>query len=147
MLLRQPRSTLTDTLFPYPPLFRSLLGHAALLLQAVRALLGAALPVAALVAVAFGALAFFVDAAPLLLAAQAVLLVDALACTALVVAAVVDAVALQVAADHARGAVAVFVVATVVGAVALQVAANHARGLAFRSEEHTSELQSLLRIS
>src|SRR3546814_1347566 len=62
---------------------------------------------------------------------QAVLLVDALACTALVVAAVVDAVALQVAADHARGAVAVFVVATVVGAVALQVAANHARGLAF----------------
>src|SRR3546814_2865885 len=69
----------------------AVLGHAALLLQAVRALLGAALPVAALVAVAFGALAFFVDAAPLLLAAQAVLLVDALACTALVVAAVVDA--------------------------------------------------------
>src|SRR3546814_7188296 len=62
----------------------AVLGHAALLLQAVGALLGAALPVAALVAVTFGALAFFVDAAPLLLAAQAVLLVDALACTALV---------------------------------------------------------------
>src|SRR3546814_18873355 len=39
----------------------AVLGHAALLLQAVRALLGAALPVAALVAVAFGALAFFVE--------------------------------------------------------------------------------------
>src|SRR3546814_2198904 len=108
----------------------AVLGHAGLRLQGVGGLLGAALRVAALVAVAFGALAFFVDAAPLLLAAQAVLLVDALACTALVVAAVVDAVALQVAADHARGAVAVFVVATVVGAVALPVAANHARGLA-----------------
>src|SRR3546814_3070596 len=56
----------------------------------------------------------------------------------LVVAAVVDAVALQVATDNARGALAALVVATVVGAVALQVAANHARGLAFadlRSEE------------
>jgi hypothetical protein len=67
------------------------------------ALFGAALPVAALVAITFGALAFFADAALLLLAAQALLVFDPLAGATFVVAAVVvDAVARQGAADHAR---------------------------------------------
>lgn len=59
--------------------------------------LGVALPVAALLAIALGALAFFADAAFLLFAAQAPLIVDPLACATVVV----DAVARQGAADHA----------------------------------------------
>jgi hypothetical protein len=81
----------------------AVLGHAALLLQPMGALFGAALPVAALMAVTFSALAFFADAALLLLAAQALLVFDPLAGATFVVAAVVvGAVARQGAADHAR---------------------------------------------
>ncbi|MDN5781453.1 MAG: hypothetical protein L0H23_05425 [Luteimonas sp.] len=70
-------------------------------------LLGVALPVAAVVAVAFGTLAFFADAAFLLVVVQALLVVGALACAAFVVATViVDAVARQGTADHARGVAA-----------------------------------------
>src|SRR3546814_5189508 len=120
MILRPPRSTRTDTLFPYTTLFRSI--------------------TAALITVA----AITTAPAPLTSIATTITRTTVIAHAAIVIARIVARAPVTIAGAiattiraHGRTMAAMTITAV--------TAATGATGI--RSEEHTSELQSLMRIS
>src|SRR3546814_6629082 len=148
MIRRPPRSTRTDTLFPYTTLFRSDAGVFSSTLHEIDLPLGVPvtlpLDIAVGVSGSYSAIVDLVDPQVDLVAGSvpmAVLVADPLP---------MDGTPLHYRRPSPRPGNSLFHVEVPPGTTALTVQAKYSASQAFsiwRSEEHTYELQSLLRIS
>src|SRR3546814_2423387 len=136
MIRRPPRSTRTDTLFPYTTLFRSLAGLAGLVFDLP--VTGLALVEGGIVAMALAAVLGALRGEDRLAAVQGRVIGGVVTLAALLLG--------RMASLEAMTATGwTLAIGLVVAGLLLERAARRRRSL--RSEEHTSELQSLMRKS